>query len=247
MNGESKKSLFDWFAQVIVPLAAAVAALLALKQRTVAIGLLALAVVSVLVSSVPKWRRWIQERKARKHEENVAALALQDLRDWVHKFYEFSNTERADALSAIVFTRLCQSNQAQLDTLRLAPFQLFADFSRMLAERTDVQKPNFDLLRQSVGELNSLLGLYCNYIVCPLYERVPTQLLPQMLNVYNMYKLQDDLIQFRERFDRFIENYTDFLKSLDRRLPRPLEPQPFGYYFARPKPLKDENNSLASR
>jgi hypothetical protein len=29
----------------------------------------------------------------------------------------------------------------------------------------------------------------------------------------------------------------DFLKGLDRKMAHPLEPTPFGYYFARPKPL----------
>jgi len=76
-----------------------------------------------------------------------------------------------------------------------------------------------------------------SYVVCPVYEKVPLKLSPELLNIYNTSSLERDLIQFRERYDRFLGSYMDFLKSLDRKLTRRLEPAPFGYYFERPKPL----------
>ncbi len=142
-----------------------------------------------------------------------------------------------DTLYSIVFSRLCESHEARFEALRLAPPQLFAAFSKVLAERTDERKPSIDVLRQSISEFNSLVGLYCCYIVCPLYDKVPLKLTPEVLNVYNGQGLEKALIQFRERYDGFLGSYMDFLKRLDRKLPCPLEPVPFGYYFERPKPI----------
>jgi hypothetical protein len=114
---------------------------------------------------------------------------------------------------------------------------LFADFSRILATRTDERKPSREVLKESVEEFNSLVGLYSNYVVCPVYDQVPSKLKPEVLSSYNTNNVASDLVQFRERFDGFLGTYMDFLKALDRKLASPIEPKPFGYYFARPKPL----------
>ena len=58
-----------------------------------------------------------------------------------------------------------------------------------------------------------------------------------MLKNFVTENLEDAFIQFRERYDRFLEDYMVFLKALDRKLPDPIEPRPFGYHFNRPKPL----------
>lgn len=55
-----------------------------------------------------------------------------------------------------------------------------------------------------------------------------------MLKVYVYQGVEKDLIQFRERFVRFIADYEDFLKDADRRLPQPLN---LGYCFEPPKPV----------
>ncbi len=234
---ESKRSVFEWFTQLAVPLVATIGAFFQQKQRLVALGLIALAVISLLVSGIPKLRAWLKERRLRKKEKAIAETALDELKNWIHKFREFCNTENSDALYAIVFGRLCQSNAAHFELLHLGPPQLFADFSRLLAGRTDERKPSPEVLKQSVSEFNSLVELYSSYVVCPVYEKVPLKLSPQLLNIYNTFNLERDLIQFRERYDRFLGSYMDFLKSLDRKLTHRLEPAPFGYYFERPKPL----------
>ena len=234
---ESKRSLFEWFTQLAVPLVATIAAFFQQKQRMVALGLIALAVISLLVSGIPKLRTWLKQRKLRKSEERISAGALDELKDWIHKFFEFSNTQNSDTLYAIIFSRLCQSNGARFELLHLGPPQLFADFTRILATRTDERRPRLEVLKQSVSEFNSIVGLYSSYVVCPVYEKIPLKLSPETLNIYNTSNLERDLIQFRERYDRFLDNYMDFLKTLDRKLPHPIEPTPFGYCFERPKPL----------
>lgn len=234
---ESKRSVFEFFTQLAVPLIATIVAIFQEKQRAVALSLIALAVVSSLVSGIPRLRAWLKERRLRKKEEAIAATALDELKNWIHKFFEFSNTENCDALYYIVFSKLCQSNWAHFEPLHLAPPQVFADFTRLLARRTDERKPSLNVLKQSIAEFNSLVGLYSRYIACPVYEKIPLGLSPEVLNIYNVNNVANDLFQFRERYDRFIGSYMDFLKALDRKLGDPIEPAPFGYHFERPKPL----------
>lgn len=237
MSDDPKQSLFERFAKLIVPLVATIGVFFQQKQRTVALGLVALAVVSLLIGEIPKLRAQLQQRRARKDEEKIAALALDDLRGWIHKFLEFTTTQTSDAFYGIVFSRLCQSNSVHFESLHIPPLQLFADFSRILAARTDERRPSREVLKQSIAEFNSLVGLYSNYVVCPVYDQVPLKLRPEVLNTFKANNLASDLIQFRERFDGFLGSYMDFLKGLDRKLAHPLEPTPFGYYFSRPKPL----------
>jgi hypothetical protein len=237
VSDESKQSLFERFAKLIVPVAATVGVFFQQKQQTVALSLVALAVTSLLVGEVPKLRARLKERRAKKDEEMVAALALDEVKGWIHKLLEFTSTQTSDAFYGIVWSRLCQSNTANFESLHIPPLQLFADFSRILATRTEERKPSREVLKQSIAEFNSLVGLYSSYVVCPVYDQVPLKLKPEILSIYSMNDIASDLIQFRERFDAFLGNYIDFLKALDRKLAHPLEPQPFGYYFARPKPL----------
>lgn len=237
MSDESKQSLYERFAKLIVPVIATIGVFFQQKQRAVALGLVAVAVISLLAGEVPKLRARLKERRDRKNEENAAALALDDLKGWIHKFLEFTTTQNTDAFYGIVFGKLCQTNGTHFDSLHIPPLQLFADFSRILATRTDERKPSRKVLKQSIEEFNSLVGLYSNYVVCPVYDQVPSKLGPEVLTIYTTNNLASDLIQFRERFDGFLGSYMDFLKGLNRKLARPLEPTPFGYYFARPKPL----------
>jgi hypothetical protein len=154
------------------------------KQRTVALSLVALAVISLLVGEVPKLRARLKERTARKNEEHVAALALDELRGWIQKFLEFTTTQTTDAFYGIVFGRLCQTNISHFESLHIPPLQLFADFSRILATRTEERKPSREGLKQSIAEFNSLVGLYSNYVVCPVYDKVPLKLRPEILSIY---------------------------------------------------------------
>ena len=69
-------------------------------------------------------------------------------------------------------------------------------------------------------------GRYCAY---PIFERFPQDLRPQLTDA-----AKRDLEEFRERFVRFIDDYSEFLTNLDQSLSAPVVK---GYYFPRPKPL----------
>lgn len=233
---DEPKSLFEKFTQRIVPLVATMVAVFQ-QQKSVALGLIGLAIVSLLISEVPTLWAWLKKRSARKREQKTAAQALDELKVWIHKFLEFTSTQTSDAFHSIVFSRLCESRQEYFESLHIPPLQLFCDFSRVLAARTDERKPSREVLKLSIEEFNSLVGLYSTYCVCPIYDKVPLKLRPEVLAIFNKNNVAAELIQFRERFDRFLGSYMDFLKALDHKLSEPFEPRPFGYYFERPKPL----------
>jgi len=244
MSEQSKRTVFEFFAQVAVPLVSAILAIQE-KQRIIAVGLIVLAVVSSLVSGIPKLRVWLKGRKQRKYERLQAAVALDDLKERIHKFLEFSTNQRDDALYGLVFSRLCGSHNARFDALRLGPPQMFADFSRVLALRTDDRKPSMEVLKQSIDEFNSLAGMFSRYMVCPLYEQIPEKLSSELLENYNKQGLEKEFIQFRERYDRFVESYLDFTKTLDRKYA--ADRSGMGYfwsYIERPKPLSLPEKSL---
>ena len=159
VSDESKQSFFEQFAKVIVPLVATIGVFFQQKQRTVALSLIALAIISLLIGELPKLRARLKKRTARKDEEKAAALALDELKNWIHKFLEFTTMQTSDAFYGIVWSRLCQSNTAHFDSLHIPLLQLFADFSRILATRTDERKPSHEILKESIEEFNSLVGL----------------------------------------------------------------------------------------
>jgi hypothetical protein len=234
VDDSPKRSFFEFVTLVIVPLVATIASIVQQKQRTVALILAAVAVLSLLISGAPKVKRWFKQWRLRRKERAVSAMAFEDLRGRIHKFEQFASARRNDTLYLIVFNNLCQSSQADFDNLHLAPPMLFCEFWEHLRNRVDVAEPSFDALGATILEFNSFVGNYCRYLVCPLYDRVPSKLSPEMLNVYIRQGVEKDLIQFRERFVRFLDGYEDFLKDTDRRLPCPLNP---GYFFDRPRPV----------
>lgn len=233
MDDSPKRRVFE-YAQLTVPLVALVASLIFQHQRTFAFGLMAVALVSLLIGEGPRAKKRFKKWKVRRKEQTVSVAAFENLKGRIHNFEQFASTRRNDTLYLIVFNSLCQSSQADFDNLHLAPPMLFCEFWEHLRNRADATEPSFTTLGATILEFNSFVANFCRYLACPLYDRLPSKLSPEMLSVYIRQGVEKDLIQFRERFVRFLDDYEDFLKDTDRRLPCPLNP---GYYFERPKPL----------
>src|SRR5579871_5621260 len=198
MTEESKQSLFERFARLIIPIVATVGVFFQQKQKTVALGLIAVAIISLLGGEGPKVWRWFRDRKAQKVEERIAVQAMDELKGWIHKFLEFTTTQTSDSFYGLVWSRLCESHQEYFESLYIPPLQLFCDFSRILLMRTDDHKPSRVVLKQSIEELNSLVGLYSRYCVCPIYDKIPLKARPEIARIFLKSNLAGDLIQFRE-------------------------------------------------
>jgi hypothetical protein len=236
MDEYPKRSFFESFTKLGIPIVATVATVAGLLKQhpVVALVSIAVALVSLLISQASNANKWLKGRKVRHKQHAVSARAFEDLKGHIHNFETFASTRRSDTLQSIVFGKLCQCNQADFDNLHLVPPMLFHEFWEHLRNRANAQELSFTALGTTVVEFNSLLGLYCRYLTTPLYNQVPHKLSPEMLKVYLFQGVDKDLTQFRERFDRFLAAYEDFLKDMDRKLPHPLNP---GYYFESPKPL----------
>jgi hypothetical protein len=198
------------------------------------VGVALLALLILLIDEAPKARGFFKRRKLRRNERAVSATAFEELKGFIHRFEDFVNVNHGETLQRIVFGKLCESFPARYFSLNIAPAQIFGEFWEQLRNRTDRQEPSSEALRQAVLEFNSLIRNFGSFLVCPLYQQIPMKLSPEMLKVYNTQGVDDDLIQFRERYVKFIGDYQDFLKGLDRKLQQGLN---LGYYFECPKPV----------
>jgi len=234
---EEKKNLLERYAQTLVPAAAVVATLFFQKQRSVALGLIALGLVSFAASTVPWVRKKVRQRRLAHQEKLQAATSMTEMGRYVRKFVELAGIENTDTLHYIVFSYLCGSNGSWHGSLGLAPAKLFKDLSEQLADRYAERLrrgPSYEDLRATVEELNYLVSSFCSDYANLVYEKVPGQLRPELTRQYTPL-VEGGLIKFRERVVvSFLDPYSDFLKELDAKLARPLG---LGSYFEGPKPI----------
>lgn len=236
MSKDKKRGTFDVVTQLVLPLisTAFVALPVARQHLTVTLSLLCVAVLSLLVSQLPRFLKWRRDRIEQKKQQSISLEALDQLTGLIQKFDDFVNISRSDGFYDIIFRKLCGANQSYTDELIPIPWQIFAGMLEHLKIRI-AQENNTSSLRRYTLEFNSIVGWYSTYVVCPVYRRVPEKLSRQLLGTYLSQQLETDLIQYRERFDRFLESYSDFLRELDRKLTPPLN---VGYHFDKPQPIK---------
>ncbi len=231
---DEKKSLFERYVPVVVPLAALIATLFFQHQRSVALGLIALAFASVAMSSFPWFLRKGREDRVKRREKQVVKVAMAEIGRHVRKFAQLTNLQTTDSINYIVFGNLCGSNDANYNSLHVSMPNMFDELCKQLSSRVAIRSASYEELRATVDEFNYLVSSFCRYLICPIYEQVPTRLTPEVLARYTP-QIEDELIQYRERFTSFKDSYCDFLRELEEKLPRPLG---LGCWFAGPKTLK---------
>jgi len=232
---EEKKSLFERYAQFIVPGAVAVATMFQ-KQKSVALALIGLGFASLAASAAPWVRKRFRQRRLAVAEKLQAAAAMVDMGRHIRKFKELAGIQNTDTLHWIVFHYLCGSNGTWHGSLELAPAKMFFDLSEQLASRYAQRMSrgaSYEALRATVDELNYIVSSFCSYYARPVYEKVSGKLQPELSKQYTPL-VEEGLIQYRERLVAFLGSYGDFLKELDEKLDRPLR---LGSYFESPKPI----------
>jgi hypothetical protein len=241
MHEPHRRRSYQVFTDAILPILAIVATLVAPLRfsgsllRWLVLGLVALALLSILIGVAPRIWRWFAQQRAQRREQPVCIEGLNELRDYIGEFEACVSTRRSDTLNAIVFGKLCGSTQVTFDSLGLAPPQIFSEFWEQIQSRASSQSPNFMALYRSVSEFNTLVVNLYRYTARPLYEIVPAKLKFELTRVYQQQGVEDDLTLYRERFNKFMIDYGNFLKKLDKRLPQPLN---LGYPFQLLNPLK---------
>jgi hypothetical protein len=236
-----KRSLFELLLQVGVP--ATVSIVLVFRQeRSVALGLVAAIFLSLGISFAPAVIRAIRRAGLDRKEKLTITKAQEDLNRHIRKFEHLVSTRTANNLHHIVTDSLCQNNAANYAGLFSAPATLFSDLEEQLISRMNERKPSFKALRDSIWEFTFIVSEFSRQFVCPVYENVPRKLSTETLRSYNTH-VQNDLIQFRERYIAFLDAYADFLRDLDQTLPRPIQ---LGYFFERPKPVQSNVNQVSA-
>jgi len=235
---DEKKSIFERFSQFVVPLVVAVAAMFFQHQRTVALALIGFGCLSLVVSTFPWLAKRYRKHRLKQRETEVVKVALGNISRHVRQFSQFTDLNTTDAVNGIVFGSLCGNNMAHYGGLRIVEPRIFNDLREQLSSRvalrTAERNPSYQALRMTVEEFSYLVSAFCRYVLNPIYEQVPTKLAGELRGRYSL-QIQGELIQFRERFVSFLSSYTEFLRELEERLPRPLG---LGYYIQGPKPLQ---------
>jgi hypothetical protein len=231
---DEKKSLFERYGPVVVSLAALVTTLFFQHQRSVALALIALAFAALGMSAFPWFLRKVRERRVSRREKQVVNVAMSEIARHIRKFAQLTNLQTTDSIDYIVLGNLCGRNDDLYNSLHVVVPNIFDELCGQLNRRVAERGARYEELRATVDEFNYLISSFCRYLICPIYERVPTRLTPDVRVRYTQ-QIEDELIQYRERFTSFKDAYSDFLRELEEKLPRPLG---LGSYFQGPKPLK---------
>jgi hypothetical protein len=230
---DEKKSLFERFTHFIVPAVAVVASLFQ-QQRSLAWALVALAFVSLAMSTVPWLVRKFREYRVRQREKQVVKTAMAEISRYIRKFAQLTNLCTTDSIYSIVFGNLCGSNDGHYNSLHVTMPNIFDELCEQLSSRVAERGASYHQLRATVNEFNYLVNSFCRYLICPIYEQIPTRLTPDVLARYTP-QIEAELIQYRERYNNFRDSYSEFLRELEEKLPRPLG---LGCWLAGPIPLK---------
>lgn len=224
-----KSSGFDLVTRLL-PLVIAFLATLQ-EQRARFWGLLAFAFFWLVIGFYRPFKEQIRYRIYKLRDERVARQAFRELKRFLRAFGEFVDlpTSHASTIHHIALHDLCGSNTGNFERLRLAPTNPFKQWCYYLTSRIQNVNPNLTNIVETVREFSSIIGDYTHYCVLPIFERFPQELRPLLTDT-----AKSSLEAFRQRFDRFLHDYSEYLKSLDESF---TTPRIQSYYFARPKPL----------
>ena len=220
-----KPTAFDVATRLVLPVALVLAAL---QTRGVAFwGALALAVLSFSIGLYGPTAHTIKRGLRGRRDKRVINRAYPEFKRSVERFGEFVDSSRADTLEQVVLRKLCQDNQTTLEKLGLTREQLFGEFSFCLNERIARGNLKVPELMLAISELNSLVNNYIRYCVQPVFEHAPEEIRPLLTA-----DARRELESFRERFVRFLDDYSEYLKRLDSSL---TSSKVRPYHFPRPK------------
>jgi hypothetical protein len=220
-----KPSFLDWLTRLVLPIVLVIVAQLQ-QQRARFWGLLSFAALSLAVGFGSSLKAQIRGWKSRRRDEQIAKRAFADLRRFLRQFGEFVDvpTAREDTLHRVCQNDLSGGRGDVSAKLGIAPSEPFKQHCHYLKSRVERQS-----LVDGALECNSLVGSYTVYCVLPVFERFPQELRPLLTE-----GARSSLEAFRQRFDRFLHDYSEYLKSVDESF---STPRIQSYYFSRPKPL----------
>lgn len=213
---------------IAIPIASMVIAALLQRNRVVFWAVLGFGLISVLIGSYPLLRPKFSTAARRRRERLIVRQRYPEFRKYLLRFGDFVDNRTSDTLHYTCQSDLCGSVSTNMDSLHMAPAEIFAVSWSYLNDRTQTV-PEPTAFKSAVRELSSLVGLYGTYSVRPVFEFFPAVLRPALTDNVKA-KLED----FRERLVGFQDRYFEFLKELDAGF---SGGQTLVNYFYRPKRL----------
>ncbi len=230
---DTKAVTSDLVTKLIVPALSLVASIVALikDQPKVALALLAILVLSIGVSFYSSLRASVREKLSHRGDARVLQQSLPDFARFLSRFGEFVHFPSAggQSIQDVTLSALCNQNMSDFDRLHMLPVDFFKGYCYHLSQRTGGRRLTCEALPEAISELNMLVSDYIRYCIDPVFERFPPDMRPLLTE-----RAKRELNSFRERFVRFLDDYSEYLKKLEASL---REPRIQGYYLPRPKPL----------
>jgi hypothetical protein len=223
---------FETLTKLILPALLVLAYIVTLMkdQRVLAWALLGLFVLSLVAGFYRYAAFWAKTRMDRARDERTASRAFPELRKFVEQFGEFVSRQRCDTVHYVAQSEVCGGDQNKFNKLGMPNMNLFDGFWHYLRERAANQKRTSVNFKATNSELSTLVSLYNNYCMRPVFELLPQELRSQLPD-----SSKSSLEACRERFVAFLNDYSKYLKGFD-------EPFAARYLLMRefpsPKPLR---------
>ncbi len=230
---ETKAGTFDLLSRVIVPVLSLGASIFALKkdQPSLAWALIGVLVLSLVVSFYSRFTVWARGKLNEWSDARVLGEDLPAFRRFLSRFGEFVDfpTALGQSLHNLTLSVVFNGSMSDFDRLHMLPVDFFKGYCYHLSQRTGGRRLTCEALPEAISELNMLVSDYIRYCIDPVFERFPQDMRPLLTE-----RAKRELNSFRERFVRFLDDYSEYLKKLEASL---RKPRIQGYYLPRPKPL----------
>lgn len=158
----------------------------------------------------PRIARYARKRRARWRDERFAEREFARFKQCVRRFGDFVDTRTNDTLHRIVANELSDAARsgfaAGFDSRAI---ELWNNFWYFFDQRVHRQQPRFAELSWFIQEFNNLIGKYHAYCVAPIFDRLSSDT-RAMLTDADRSKLNG----FHHRYNSFVIDYTQFLRSL---------------------------------
>jgi hypothetical protein len=227
-RGGNRPTAFDLVTKLLLPIALVVIA--SLQQQVARFwALLGFAVLSITFGFYAHIQRAAHRFVRTRRDERIGKRQFQRLKQFVLAFGDFLDPARSDNLHNIVVDSICHNNVTEFGKLHLAPKDVYFAWHQHLKKRVETQKATLDNLEEAIREFGPLVNYYDQDCVLAIFDRYPVADRPAISAAAG-----SNLEAFRQRFDRFLYDYSNYLKGLDASF---STPRIRAYYFVQPKPL----------
>jgi len=172
-----------------------------------------------------------KQRYKRWQDGRVARHAFAELKRFHARFGEFLDTSRNDTLEEILRQTGYRFHSQASANLQTVPQHVLQGFWFHQRGRLTSHGANLHTFLMSLRELTDLVHYYLDCHVRPVFDE-PSEELERLLLAAT--ETRKELVAFRERFVRFLDDYEEYLQRLSTSLVTTPLPH---HYFARPKPV----------